>query len=205
MLRRHFVEAFMKRKSISAVLITLAMVIGGAAQAAVIHFNVDLSGLNENPPNASPASGSATIDLDLVTRMLTIDVTFSGLLGETTAAHIHCCAVPPANAQVATQVPTFIGFPLGVMSGSYSNTFDMTLASSYNPNFINDHGGTVGLAYADLLAGMLSGQSYLNIHTSMFGGGEIRGQLFQVPEPAALALVGLMLAGLGALQRGRRT
>jgi hypothetical protein len=205
MLRRHFVEAFMKRKSISAVLITLAMVIGGAAQAAVIHFNVDLSGLNENPPNASPASGSATIDLDLVTRMLTIDVTFSGLLGQTTAAHIHCCQVPPANAQVATQVPTFIGFPLGVTSGNYQNTFDMTLASSYNPMFISNHGGTVESAFADLLAGMLSGQSYLNIHTSMFGGGEIRGQLFQVPEPAALALVGLMLAGLGALQRGRRT
>jgi hypothetical protein len=172
------------------------------AEAAIIHFEVDLRGASENPPNASPGTGSAKIDLDTITRLLTIDVTFSGLLGNTTASHIHCCAATPlVNAQVATQVPTFAGFPLGVTSGSYLHTFDMTLASSYNPSFITAHGGTVATAYADLLAGMLGGQAYLNIHTTQFGGGEIRGTLTQVPEPATLALLGIALAGLGSLRR----
>lgn len=183
-------------------LIAAMSLLSTAAQAAIIHFEVSLLGANENPPAASPATGSAKIDLDTITRMLTIDVTFSGLLGTTTASHIHCCAATPlVNAPVATQVPTFVGFPLGVTSGSYLNTFDMTLASSYNPNFINAHGGTVATAYADLLAGMLGGQAYLNIHTTRFPGGEIRGTLIQVPEPATLAMLGIALAGLGSLRR----
>jgi hypothetical protein len=183
-------------------LIAAMSLLSTAAEAAIIHFEVDLFGTSENPPNASPGTGSAAIDLDTITRMLTIGVTFSGLLGNTTASHIHCCAATPTtNAMVATQVPTFTGFPLGVTSGSYLHTFDMALASSYNPAFITAHGGTVDTAYADLLAGMLGGQAYLNIHSTLFGGGEIRGTLIQVPEPATLALLGIALAGLGSLRR----
>ena len=53
----------------------------------------------------------------------------------------------------------------------------MTLASSYNPAFVTAHGGTVAGAEADLLAGLKAGQAYLNIHSSTFPGGEIRGFL----------------------------
>jgi hypothetical protein len=136
---------------------------------------------------------------------MTLDVTFSGLLGLTTASHIHCCApTSNDNAPVATQTPSFIGFPLGVTSGSFTNTFDMTLASSYRPGFIADHGGTPDTAFDYLLAGMLAGQAYLNIHTQTFPGGEIRGTLIQVPEPASIALLGLALAGLGVARRRAR-
>lgn len=191
----------MKRATILSVLVSVSLLAVSAVQAAVIQFSVDLSGANENPSVATPGNGTALIDLDTVTRLMTIDVTFADLLGTTTAAHIHCCAAPSANAMVATQVPTFAGFPLGVSSGSYLNTFDMTLASSYNPAFITAHGGTVDSAFADLLAGMLGGSAYLNIHTTQFPGGEIRGTLMRVPEPASLALVGIALAGLAALRR----
>ena len=63
--------------------------------------------------------------------------------------------------------PTFSGFPLGVTSGSFMQTFDMTQASSYNPAFVTANGGTVAGAEAALLAGLHAGTAYLNIHTSM--------------------------------------
>lgn len=191
----------MKRATILSVLVSVSLLAASAVQAAVIQFSVDLSGDNENPPVATPGNGTAVIDLDTVTRLMTIDVTFADLLGMTTAAHIHCCAAPPTNVMVATQVPNFAGFPLGVSSGSYLNTFDMTLASSYNPAFITAHGGTVDSAFADLLAAMLAGETYLNIHTTRFPAGEIRGTLMRVPEPASIALIGIALAGLGAVRR----
>jgi hypothetical protein len=112
-----------------------------------------------------------------LTNEMTVDVTFSGLTTPTTAAHIHCCVTPPGNTGVATTVPTFTGFPLGVTSGTYTHAFDMTSAASYNPAFVTANGGTVAGAEAALLAGLEAGQAYLNIHTTMFPGGEIRGFL----------------------------
>ena len=123
-----------------------------------------------------------------------VQMFFDDLLGLTTASHIHCCAPVGSNAGVASQLPTFSGFPSGVTSGTYDQTFDMTLASSYNAAFITAHGGTTAGAFADLFGGMLDGNAYLNIHTSQFGGGEIRGQLAAIPEPSTWAM---MLVGFG--------
>jgi hypothetical protein len=131
--------------------------------------------------------------------------TFSGLTSGTTASHIHCCTVVPgvSTAGVATQVPTFSGFPLGVTSGSYSMLFDMTQASTWNPAFVTASGGTPAGAEAALVAGALAGRAYLNIHTTNFGGGEIRGFLVATPEPGTMALAIAALAGIFLVSRVR--
>ncbi|MCG7756156.1 MAG: CHRD domain-containing protein, partial [Nitrosomonas sp.] len=62
--------------------------------------------------------------------------------------------------------------------------------------FITSHGGTVSSAFNDLVFGLDAGKAYLNIHTNLFPGGEIRGLLSPVPEPESYAL---LLVGLGVL------
>lgn len=174
--------------------------------AASHTYTTTLSGAAEAPPNDSPGTGMATVGFDVNTHTLVIDVTFSGLLGTTTAAHIHCCTAVPGEgtAGVATQTPTFVDFPLEVTAGSYSHVFDTSLASTWNQAFINAHGGTTAGAEAALLAGLDNGEAYLNIHTTFAPGGEIRGFLQPVPEPAEVAMLGIGLPFMLMLARRRR-
>lgn len=179
------------------------LLITNVALATPIVFVATLLGSNEIPSVSSMGIGSAIVTIDPAAHFLEVNVTFSGLTGLTTAAHIHCCAPQPANVGVATATPTFPGFPLGVTSGTYDMIFDTSLASTWNPNFIVAHGGTVPGAEAAFFAGMLAGQSYLNIHTNLFPTGEIRGVLL-VPEPATLALFSAALLALGFVRRRKQ-
>jgi hypothetical protein len=185
---------------LSGIALTFASATG--ADAATLVFNANLAGANEVPPVTTAGTGVATVTFDDVTNILSVQAAFSGLTGTTTAAHIHCCSPPGRNAGVATPVPSFPGFPSGVMSGTYSQSFNLTLASSFNPAFITANGGTVETARAAFVGGLQSGLTYFNVHTNAFPGGEIRGQLASaVPEPATWAM---MLIGFGAVGHSMR-
>jgi hypothetical protein len=82
-------------------------------------------------------------------------------------------------------------------------SFDMTQASTWNPAFVSANGGTAASAEAIFLAGVARGETYLNIHSQTFPGGEIRG--FLIPEPGTMALVIAALAGLFLVSKLRRT
>lgn len=185
---------------LAGILLSSALALPAAANQIV--YRAALTGPSEIPPNASPATGTAfvTVDFDLLT--MHVQTSFSGLVGNTTASHIHCCTLVPgsANVGVATTLPTFTGFPLGVTSGNYDQIFDMSLAASYNPAFITAQ-GSIGAAFNALVAGMETGNAYFNIHTTTFPGGEIRGLITPVPEPQTYQL---LATGLGLLPFVRR-
>jgi len=163
------------------------LVLGSSfAHAAVITYKASLSGPNESPPNASPGTGTGQVDVNTTTHQMHVFAVFSGLTGNTTASHIHAptLVAGTGTAGVATTTPTFAGFPLGVKAGVYDVILDLTLASSYNPSYVTANGGTTAGAEAALLAALAANKAYLNIHSSTFGGGEIRGFLVEMTTPA---------------------
>ena len=135
----------MFRYVVSAGVLTAATVVALSAHATIYVFDANLDGPSESPANASPGTGFGQVTWDTVANTMNVDVTFSGLLGTTTASHIHAATLNPGTgtAGVATTTPYFAGFPIGVTSGTYNNTLDMTQASSYNSAFITASGGTV--------------------------------------------------------------
>ena len=172
-----------------------------APSARATTYISHLDGATESPPTGSLGTGDVelTVADDLST--MRIQASFTGLTGTSAAAHIHCCIVPagPPNVGVATMTPSFVDFPLGVTSGTYDHTFDLTSAASYNSAFIG--AGTVLDARTALLTGIATGTAYFNIHSSTSPGGEIRGFFTVVPEPVSLLSLGL---GLGLLVAAKR-
>lgn len=130
----------------SALVILLA---AGAASAAVTKYTVTLNGAQEVPSVDTAATGTGTLDFDNQTKTLTGKITYTGLSGAPTGAHIHkeACGKSGGVAQALAN-PT-----------ADSVDVDVTL---------NDTQVT------DLAAGNL----YVNIHTNANTAGEIRGQLY---------------------------
>jgi len=181
----------MRRETVLMLMAAL-MLPATAAHAKPVTFTANLTQANEVPPTGSPATGSATIVLDAAANTLSLHVTFSGLTSNTTMAHIHCCLASSfltgVNVGVATTVPAFPGFPLGVTSGTYDHILDLTSAGSYNPAFVTAQ-GSVAKAEAALISGIQNGETYLNIHTMTNPGGEIRGFVVASPTSAQLSLL----------------
>ena len=154
----------------------------GTAPAATITFNAFLSGLGENPPNASPATGFGVVVLDDVAMTIKVDESWTGLTAPATASHIHTA---PVGVNGPVTFP-FSGVPAATSGAIPEQVFSITLAQ---------------------ITTLEAGGMYMNIHTAVYPGGEIRGQLQQVsavPVPAA-AWTGLStLAGLAGLRLFRR-
>lgn len=167
-----------KTLSILTLVTLLIVALAGRSQAATFTFDNFLTGLQEVPPNASPAIGQITGTYNDVTNTFDFSLVFFGLLSPATAAHLHAPAPPGMNAPVAIG---FVGFPAGVTSGSYANSYIFTASQETS---------------------LLSGFMYVNVHSDLFPGGEIRGQIIlPVPEAETFVLLGLGMVGLVAFAR----
>jgi hypothetical protein len=128
-----------------------------AAPPSLITCKATLLGVNENPPNSSPATGSITFTFDQSSSTSTWVLIWSGLTAPATAGHVHSPAPPGVNAGVVVPFTGIAAATSGTSSGSTTTLNGRTAAQ-----FAND---------------LLTGMAYSNIHTSIFPGGEIRGQL----------------------------
>jgi hypothetical protein len=130
-------------------------------------FAVTLTGSAERPnPVTTSATGAGK--LTLVGSQLSFNITYSGLSGVATGAHIHLPASTEQTAGVEVNFAPFNGGAFGT-SGSLVGT--VTLSASQ-------------------LAAITSGQAYVNVHTGTNPGGEIRGQV--VSDATAAGKVDLL-------------
>ena len=180
--------------------ITAAALCLAATSANAVTYSASFSGAAENPPNISTATGLGTLRVIGGTSIL-VNIDYSGLGSGLGDGHIHCCVGSAGNAAVAVG---FGGLALGSTSGNITRLLDLTLASTFRAAFITASGGTVDLARARLLTALDAEQVYFNLHTVNFPGGEIRGNLSAVPEPAswAMMVVGFGLVGSAVRRRG---
>jgi hypothetical protein len=192
----------MIRHLICATTLFAVVALSPISAAAVLVYRTYLDGPSE--PTPSPGTGFARVDYDDIAHTMRVRASFKGLEGVTTAAHIHAPTMVPfeGTASVATTTPTFLGFPAGVAQGSYDMTLDLTLASSWRPGYLTANGGSTAGAETAFISAMENGQAYFNIHSSIYGGGEIRGFFVGVPEPATMGLV--LVGAAGALLMRRR-
>jgi hypothetical protein len=161
---------------------TCAFSFGSAAYASIHNFDANLDGLQMTPPNASPAFGFSSATLDDVSGTFTIVTgTYQDLLGG------------------ATGVQLFDGAP-GV-PGTFVTGLTLDTPGAATGTF---SGSTV--LSAGQITDMLADNLYVRIGSSVYPGGEIRGQFIQaVPEPSSIVLVSVGgIAILGAAWRRRK-
>jgi len=150
---------------------SLALVVSLNSSAAVQFYYGTLTGSAESPPTASTGTGFATVYIDVVAHQLYGDISFFGLSTPATAAHVHCCAAPPTNSLVAVSLPNI---PSAASGSTQIFPLDLTSSATWSSAFVTAHGGTAAGAEAALASGVAAGQAYVDIHTPVYPGGEIR-------------------------------
>lgn len=162
-------------------LVLIALWLAGPQLASAVNINLyaqmDGAQANAGAGSGSPGTGEAFLILDTQANELQWEISWEGLIGDVTSAHIHGPATPDQDAGV--QVPLDI-------------CCNPTAGSQVIDNLQQ--------------AALLDGLWYVNIHTDFAPGGEIRGQigLQAVPLPAAAWLFLSAMLGLFAGKRARQ-
>jgi spore maturation protein SpmB len=144
----------------------------------------------------SPGTGTGTVSYDAGNNLMSYSVQWEGLVGDLTKLHIHGPAdASMSNPQHVVEIlgPPAVPVELATTSGGIAGTFELTTLeqSGFDP-----------LSPSQILDIMTSGKSYVNVHTTVFGTGEIRGNLgIPIPEPSTTAM---LLGAFGSLIVARR-
>ncbi len=117
--------------------------------AAPVGYKAVLKANSEVPPSLSTAAGTGEFTFDSATKVMTWTITYSGLTGQITSARLE-------PSMISSSFPAEV--PFGAEASPVSGRATLTDAQ-----------------IEDLVAGRL----YVNIHTNMYPGGEIRGQITQ--------------------------
>ena len=156
----------MKRALHIGAALVAALVVGAAAASAqVVVATATLGSGDETPILLSGAAGTAEVAVDTVAKEFAITLRIFNIPTTTTAGHIHVGAKGIAG-------PVVIDFPgIGGRLGDFITTFRVGEAA-FRPN------PAIGInSIEDVIQALANGNAYVNIHTTTYPAGEIRGQL----------------------------
>jgi CHRD domain len=142
-------------------------------------FRADLIGFDEVPSLSSTASGTFSMEIDPSDTSFDYELSYSDLVGNVTQAHIHI-AQKSVNGGIMVFYCTNLGNgPAGTQScpGPHAGTVSGHITAADVIAGAAAQGIAAG-EFAEVLRAIRAGSVYVNVHTSVFPGGEIRGQLF---------------------------
>jgi hypothetical protein len=190
------------------------------AEATLYTFegHLDAAQVVDGGGSTSTATGFAHVVVDPSTFTIVTDLSWTGLSGPADRAHMHDAPqgqsrLNPPNGQFEHELLSDVSLPIaqqvpcGFVGQGFLTNCTPTTGSAHDvldPNSVL--GQTFGTGYGypsftDLLNVFLNGGIYIDMHTSQYPSGEIRGQLFAVvPEPTGIGLtalgMGMLLAGV---------
>ena len=133
-------------------------------------WTATLVGTNEVPPVTTTATGSAAFEAVGDTA---ISYTITASITGVTMGHIHTGAAGTNGAVLVWLAP-----PNGTVPQTASGAINGQLSTGrMNASWIRGVGGQPAITLDSLKRLMRSGNAYVNVHTSAFGGGEVRGQV----------------------------
>ena len=148
----------------------LLLGVSAQAQAQTVRLTAILSGGNEAPNLIlTGATGTGEVFVNLATKEVTYNIQIFNIPSGTTAGHFHVGPPGLAGPIVVDLAPPRDISNDYVLSGTAT-------AASLRPQAergIRD--------WDDFIQSLVGGQTYLNIHTAVNPGGEIRGQLTVAP------------------------
>jgi hypothetical protein len=150
------VEEEMNATNFQRSLVPFAILLGlagtGVAQADSASFKVPLNGAQCVPAVDTGGSGTAELKYDPATRVVTWNITYSGLSSPSTMAHFHGPAKQGQNASPVIWLSTQGSPPANPITGTATLTPEQAQQFS-------------------------AGEWYVNVHTQSHPAGEIRGQV----------------------------
>jgi hypothetical protein len=143
----------------------LVLALSATSAAQEVRMGAALTGGEETPVLLTGALGTADVVVDPVRRSVTVTLSLFNLPTGSTAGHIH---VGPKG--IAGPVVLDFNFPAG-RTGDLSMSLTLT-----QPQFRARP--EIGIqTMEDAIQAIVGGNAYINIHTSAFPQGEIRGQI----------------------------
>ena len=149
-----FFKAFISRTFLSSCVLLLASCASLYGDPNSVKLSGQLTGMNQVPPNTSLGKGTVEATLNKETNELTWTVTYTGLSGPAVAGHFHGPAQAGANAGVA------LGFK-GPLESPIKGSATLSTAQSKD---------------------LLDGKWYVNLHTKVSPGGEVRAQVLPAQQ-----------------------